>query len=219
MPCRHRSDFKSLWKRAEGHVCVKWSNYDCNSVDTVPVLLTQGSEGNLVCKSRSKYHRGRAALGVSGRALSHSRVLSHQEAVSLILKTANKTQKNPSGSPTDSWHGAFGSWSYCAKWKKLWAEGFLSGASIHTADRTRKYAATKNRLIVEGLGSDNFSLGMMDMPGQSCHSCTKMVTTKNLWVVYFAVQISYEVVIDKMRMIVMAWDAGVVVCYLYDRDF
>lgn len=46
-----------------------------------------------------------------------------------------------------------------------------------------------------------------------------MVTTKNLWVVYFAVQISYEVVIDKMRMIIMAWDAGVVVCYLYDGDF
>lgn len=151
MPCRHRSDFKSPWKRAEGHVCVKWSHYDCNSVDTVPVLPTQSFEGNLVCKHRSKYHSGKVGPGGSGRGLSRRR-----EAVSLIRKTSNKTQRSPSGSPADSWHGTFGSWSYCAKWKKLWADGFLSGASFRTADRTRKFAVTGNRLIVAGSGSDSF---------------------------------------------------------------
>lgn len=49
------------------------------------------------------------------------------------------------------------------------------------------------------------------MPGQSCHSCTEMAIAKNLRLVYFVVQISYEVVSDKMRMIVVAWEAAVVV--------
>lgn len=66
------------------------------TVDTVFVLPTQNSEGNLVCKKRSKYHSGRAGPGVGGR------ILSCQEAVSLILKTANKTQTNPNGSPAVS---------------------------------------------------------------------------------------------------------------------
>lgn len=123
-------------------VCVSREVIMIVTVDTVFVLPTQSSEGNLVCKKRSKYHCGRAGPGVSGR------ILSCREAVSLILKTANKTQTNPNGSPAVSWYSAFGSWSYCAKWKKLWAEGFLSGASIHTADRTRKSAATEKRLIV-----------------------------------------------------------------------